>query len=117
LVKKDPSKTASPTAQDASEAIDPHTLPLLQAHPAWSTGQNVSVHVYFSTSPTGDVFGVANRKNWGQAELDTDAGVFPHWTWNDIPFGDWNEERRKDVNVEIPWVRRHPLLQGDAHDV
>jgi len=63
------------------------------------------MHVYFSTSPTGDVFGVASRKNWGQAELDTDAGVFPHWTWTDIRFGDWTEERRKDVNIKIPWVR------------
>jgi hypothetical protein len=62
------------------------------------------MHVYFSTSPIGDVFGVANRKNWGQAELDTDAGVFPHWTWEDIQFGNWNEARTKEVNIEIPWV-------------
>jgi hypothetical protein len=61
------------------------------------------MHVFFSTSPSGDVFGVAKRKNWGQAEL-TDSSVFPHWTWNDIQFGDWNEQRRKDVNIEIPMV-------------
>jgi len=61
------------------------------------------MHVFFSTSPTGDVFGVAKRKNWGQAEL-TDSSVFPHWTWSDIQFGDWKEERRKDVNIEIPMV-------------
>ena len=94
----------TPQTTQSAEPVDPFTLPLLQGLPAWKTGQNVSMHVYFSTSPTGDVFGVANRKNWGQAELDPNAGVFPHWTWTDIQFGDWKEERREDVNIEIPWV-------------
>ncbi|KIM31321.1 hypothetical protein M408DRAFT_320336 [Serendipita vermifera MAFF 305830] len=66
------------------------------------------MHVFFSTSPTGDVFGVTKRKNWGQAELPPSESVFPHWSWDNIPFGDWNEERRMDVNIEIPAaVRRN----------
>ncbi|KAG8793527.1 hypothetical protein FRC16_010921 [Serendipita sp. 398] len=89
--------------------IDPMTLPPVHGLPAWSTGQNISMHVYFSTSPIGDVFGVVNRKNWGQAELGPEAGGFPHWTWNDIPFGDWNEERREDVTIEIPQAVRRNL--------
>ncbi|PVF99354.1 cleft lip and palate transmembrane 1 [Serendipita vermifera] len=110
LGKKPPSG-APPTPQGmpVDSDVDPSTLPPLQAFPAWNTGQNVSMHVYFSTSPIGDVFGVVNRKNWGQAELDTDAGVFPHWTWDNIPFGDWNEARSKEVHVEIPWAIRKNL--------
>jgi len=60
------------------------------------------MHVYFSTSPVGDVFGVTNRKNWGQAE--TTGGGFPHWTWDNITYGDWADSRKVDVMVEIPQV-------------
>jgi len=60
------------------------------------------MHVYFSTSPVGDVFGVTNRKNWGQAEAT--GGGFPHWTWDNITYGDWADSRKIDVMVEIPQV-------------
>lgn len=60
------------------------------------------MHVYFSTSPVGDVFGVTNRKNWGQAEAT--GGGFPHWTWDNITYGDWADSRKVDVMVEIPQV-------------
>ncbi|CCA70315.1 hypothetical protein PIIN_04254 [Serendipita indica DSM 11827] len=100
-----PTPGSVPVPTDASgNPVDPMTLPLLQALPAWSTNQNVSVHVYFSTSPIGDVFGVVNRKNWGQEE----TGGFPHWTWDNVEFGNWDYELRKDVEIEIPMaVRRN----------
>jgi len=70
--------------------------------PAWASGSNLSMHVYFSTSPVGDVFGVTNRKNWGQAEAT--EGGFPHWTWDNITYGDWADSRKVDVMMEIPQV-------------
>ena len=99
-----PTPGSVPVTTDASgNVVDPMTLPLLQALPAWNTNQNISMHVYFSTSPIGDVFGVVKRKNWGQEEV----GGFPHWTWDNIEFGNWNYELRKDVEIEIPMVRRY----------
>lgn len=97
---------ATPGGAGEAGEVDPRTLPILQAFPSWTTGQNVSMHVYFSTSPIGDVFGVTNRKNWGVADSNptTDSGVFPHWVWEDIPFGDWGVEKRVDTSIEVPWV-------------
>ena len=74
----------------------------ISGFPAWASGSNLSMHVYFSTSPVGDVFGVTNRKNWGQAEAT--GGGFPHWTWDNITYGDWADSRKVDVMVEIPQV-------------
>ncbi|CAG8699411.1 9902_t:CDS:2, partial [Acaulospora colombiana] len=108
LGKKTPTgPPATPQGMPVDSDVDWSTLPPQQAFPAWGTGQNVSMHVYFSTSPIGDVFGIANRQNWKQAEFDTDASVFPHWTWDDIQFGDWNEARTKEAvrkNLSALWA-------------
>ena len=49
------------------------------------------MHVYLSTNPNGDVFGHKEP--------------LPHFVWNDITFGDWNEARVIDLDVKLPKVR------------
>ena len=74
---------------------DGHPLPV-QSHPitdgvvAWPFGSKLSMHVYLSTNPEGDVFGHEEP--------------LPHFVWNDITFGDWNEARFIDVDVDFPKV-------------
>jgi hypothetical protein len=94
-----------PNARDPNVPVEQqhqqHVAPV-NGFPAWTAGNNLSMHVYFSTSPVGDVFGVTNRKNWGEAEAT--GGGFPHWTWDNITYGDWVDSRKVDVMVEIPQV-------------
>jgi len=63
---------------------------------AWPFGSKLSMHVYLSTSQNGDVFGHKES--------------LPHFVWNDITFGDWNEARVIDLDVNLPKVR--PLTRG-----
>ena len=93
---------AAPVGEGPNVQQPPQQLGPVNGLPAWPAGTNLSVHIYFSTSPLGDVFGVTNRKNWGQAEA-TGFG-FPHWTWDNITYGDWADSRKKDVVLEIPMV-------------
>jgi hypothetical protein len=90
-----------PVAHEPNAPAEQQFAPV-NGFPAWPAGSNLSMHVYFSTSPVGDVFGVTNRKNWGQAEAT--GGGFPHWTWDNITYGDWVDSRKIDVMVEIPQV-------------
>lgn len=48
------------------------------------------MHVYLSTNPEGDVF---RHKE-----------PLPHFAWDGITFGDWNEARTIDLNVDFPKV-------------
>ena len=57
---------------------------------AWPLGSKLSVHVYLSTNPQGDIFG--NKE------------PLPHFVWDDIAFGDWNEARVIDIDVDLPKV-------------
>jgi hypothetical protein len=65
-----------------------------QAVLGWPLGTPVSMHVYLSTSPEGDVFSQRTSKD-----------ALPSWVWGDIKFGDWNEARVADVEVPISEVR------------
>lgn len=65
--------------------------------PAWPFGSKLSMHVYLTTNPNGDVFGYKEP--------------LPHFVWNDITFGDWNEARAIDLDVNFPKVC--PLSHGD----
>ena len=58
---------------------------------AWPFGSKLSMHVHLSTSQNGDVFGYKES--------------LPHFVWNDITFGDWNEARVIDLDVDLPKVR------------
>lgn len=59
----------------------------------WPLGSKLSMHVYLSTNSEGDVFGHKEP--------------LPHFVWDDITFGDWNEARVIDFDVNFPKVRYH----------
>ena len=71
-------------------------VPFTEGVLAWPFGSKLSMHVHLSTNPDGDVFGHRER--------------LPHFVWNDITFGDWNEARVIDLDVKLPEVR--PLTRG-----
>ena len=51
------------------------------------------MHVYLSTNPEGDVF--------------RHEEPLPHFVWDGITFGDWNEARTIDLDVNFPKVCLH----------
>lgn len=61
------------------------------------------MHVYLSTNPEGDVFGREEP--------------LPHFVWNDITFGNWNEARVIDLDVNLPKVRPHACTGDCCVDV
>jgi hypothetical protein len=61
----------------------------------WPENTKMNMHVYFSTSPTGDV------------DFSGDAGAndgFPSFTWNQITYGDWKLDESKEFDLNIPTV-------------
>ncbi|KAH7912954.1 cleft lip and palate associated transmembrane protein [Hygrophoropsis aurantiaca] len=108
LAMKFLSPTKSPEAPIPSSNLDnapqgkinPYLLPPVQAYPAWALNQSVSMHVYLSTSPTGDVF----SRQWTSAwRKDQDEGL-PNFVWENITFGDWSESRTVVYDIDIPSV-------------
>lgn len=99
---KQPSADVAQTVQEPQVGLDGQPLPL-QSSPitdgilAWPFGSKLSMHVYLSTNPEGDVF---EHKE-----------PLPHFVWNDITFGDWNEARVINLDVNFPKVRPH--TRGD----
>ncbi|EGO02122.1 hypothetical protein SERLA73DRAFT_120762 [Serpula lacrymans var. lacrymans S7.3] len=69
------------------------------------------MHVYISTSPSGDVF----SRQWTSAwRKDQDEGL-PNFVWENITFGDWNEERTVSYDVKLPEaVQRNGSLWADV---
>lgn len=53
------------------------------------------MHVYLTTSPKADALGYRKR---GDEEL-------PHFVWNNITYGDYNENRVVQFDVKFPEVR------------
>ena len=60
---------------------------------SWPLGQLVSMHVQLTAEP-----------NEQMRNLRIDNGRLPHFSWENIVFGDWNEERFAHVEVEMPEV-------------
>ncbi|KAJ8594021.1 cleft lip and palate transmembrane 1 [Rhizopogon salebrosus TDB-379] len=113
-----PSKPADvpPVVVPGSDAVppgqvNPFLLPPTQAYPAWKLGQPLSMHVYFSTSPSGDVFSRQWTSAWRE---DEDAGL-PNFVWENITFGDWKDTRvaTYDINLPLP-VQRNGSLWADV---
>ena len=50
------------------------------------------MYVYLSTSPTGNVFSPNSNEH------------LPHFVWDNIKYGDWNEKRTIDLDVNLPKV-------------
>lgn len=73
-------------------AVDPWSLPPTQADPYWPLGLSLDMHVYLSTSPNGDV----DRK-------DNDESL-PHFVWENITYGDYNDHRVLNFEVKFPDV-------------
>lgn len=73
-------------------AVDPWTLPPTQADPYWPLGLSLDMHVYLSTSPNGDVY-----------LKDSDEGL-PHFMWENITYGDYNDHRVLNFEVKFPDV-------------
>lgn len=71
---------------------DPFSVPPVQAYLAWPLGIPVSLYFHLSTS--------------GQAfAFDSADADLPHFVWQNITFGDWNEVRTVDYNINLPEVR------------
>ncbi|KAI0700790.1 cleft lip and palate transmembrane protein 1-domain-containing protein [Cytidiella melzeri] len=73
----------------------PQVPVLAQAFPAWPLGIPLSMHVYLSTSSFIDAF----------AKKEGDE--LPHFVWENITFGDWDESRTVDLDVKLPNVVQH----------
>ncbi|KAG2073682.1 cleft lip and palate transmembrane 1 [Suillus decipiens] len=68
------------------------------------------MHVYFSTSPNGDVFSRQWTSAWRE---DQDAGL-PSFVWENIIFGDWKETRVATYDINLPMtVQRNGSLWAD----
>ncbi|TDL29528.1 cleft lip and palate transmembrane 1 [Rickenella mellea] len=70
----------------------PFSLPPASASLAWPTGIDMTMHVHLSTLDSGNVF--ANKPNKG-------VGL-PHFKWENITFGNWNEKRVMEFDVTLP---------------
>lgn len=94
-----PGGEASPSAGQAN----PFSLPPQQAHLAWTLRQPLSMHVYLSTSPNGDVFSRQWTSGWRE---DQDKDL-PSFVWSNITFGDWNDHRTESLEITLPEVYSH----------
>lgn len=104
---------ATPANDDAAQAgeVNPFLLPPVQAYTAWKLGQPLSMHVYFSTSPNGDVFSRQWTSAWRE---DQDAGL-PNFVWKNITFGDWKETRVATYDINLPLaVQKNGSLWADV---
>lgn len=94
-----------PDTNDASAVREPQVGPdgrIVPVQPkpienvvlAWPFGSKLSMHVYLSTNPDGDVF---EHKE-----------PLPYFVWNDITFGNWDEARVIDLDVNFSQVCPDP---------
>ena len=103
-----PKPTAPSPAQPGSQQAanipkgeaNPWLLPPQKAHPSWPLGQQLSMHVHLSTSPTGDVFSAQWTSGWRK---DQDADL-PSFVWDNIKLGDWDDTRAIDLDIKLPEV-------------
>jgi hypothetical protein len=58
------------------------------------------MHVFLSTSPIGDVF---SSKWTSSYRKDHDEGL-PNFVWKNITFGDYNDARVVEYNINFPQV-------------
>ncbi|KAF8969373.1 cleft lip and palate associated transmembrane protein [Flammula alnicola] len=79
--------------------VDPWTLPPAEAVPYWPLGLSLDMHVYLSTSPKGDVF-----SKWTSAYREDRDKDLPHFVWNNITYGDYNDHRIVNFDVKFPDV-------------
>jgi len=97
-----PNTPAAPTVSPGQPGyVDPRTVPLTTALPEWNLGDNLSMHVYLSTTPHGDVF----SKQWTSGyRKDRDEGL-PNFVWENITYGNYKDSRVEEFNIVFPEVR------------
>lgn len=54
------------------------------------------MHVYLTTGQTAQVFAKDNNG-------------LPHFVWDNITFGDWNDHRSVDFDINLPYVSLNTL--------
>ncbi|GJE84973.1 cleft lip and palate associated transmembrane protein [Phanerochaete sordida] len=96
------SKTTPPAPPQAAQVTTPSTpvgtapaAVMTQAFPAWPLGIPLAMHVYLTTSPN-------PFSNFPAQKED-----LPHFVWNNITFGDWNDQRTVEYDVRIPETVQH----------
>ena len=92
-----------PQAGPDGQPLPVRPRPITDGVLAWPFGSKLSMHVHLSTNPEGDVFGHKEP--------------LPHFVWNDIAFGDWNEARVIDLDVNFPKVCPHTWGDISCADV
>ncbi|KAJ7068734.1 cleft lip and palate associated transmembrane protein [Mycena amicta] len=107
LFSAGPKTTVQPatTAPDGTpvEAVDPRLFPPAQANlaPAWGVGQELDMHVYFTSTPLReDEFSA----KWMSAYHDA---ALPNFVWQNITFGDYSEARVVNLDIKFPSSVRH----------
>lgn len=79
--------------------IDPRLAPPVDAAPYWPLGVTFDMHVYLSTMPKLDVY-----TKWTSAyRKDKDEGL-PHFVWENISYGNYNDNRVANFKVNFPQV-------------
>ncbi|KAF8638531.1 hypothetical protein AX17_002074 [Amanita inopinata Kibby_2008] len=94
---------------DTPPQVNPWLLPPTHASLAWPLGQKLDMHVYLSSAPNGNVF-----NQWMNAwRKDQDEGL-PHFVWENITLGDYNDARVVEYEVRFPErVLRNGSLWAD----
>ena len=78
---------------------DPHLSLPVDAAPYWPLGVTFDMHVYLSTMPKLDVY-----TKWTSAyRKDKDEGL-PHFIWENITYGNYNDHRVANFKVNFPEV-------------
>ena len=80
---------------------NPFLIPPQNVDPAWPLGIDLSMYVYLSTSPTGDIF----SRKWTKGWRSSDDADLPRFSWENITYGEWNEKRDADLDISLPQVR------------
>ena len=84
----DPSKPPDVQAQPGKP--NPFLIPPQNVEPAWPLGIDLSIYVYLSTSPTGDIF----SRKWTKGWRSSDDADLPRFSWENITYIQWLEREK-----------------------
>lgn len=94
-----PGTESEPAVNADGTSIDPRTLPPVSASLGWDLHQKVDMHVYLTTS---------NIFVYWEKGRNGDHGL-PNFVWENITFGNYNEHRVHETNIDFPKVRKRLL--------
>ena len=102
-----PSSVDIPGGNVDTPTISPHLLPPVEASPIWPLGVTFDMHVYLSTLPRLDVY-----TKWTSAYRKDKDESLPHFVWENITYGNYNDHRVNNVMVDFPEVNDSLLVDG-----